>query len=52
MKRLVVPPHHAELVSASISPQQPMVSADRWTLKQVQGDVFIEPDGFSLELNV
>jgi cysteinyl-tRNA synthetase len=30
---------HAELVSASIVPQKPMVEADTWTLKQVQGDV-------------
>jgi hypothetical protein len=30
---------HAELVSASIMPNEPMVEADKWTLKQVQGDV-------------
>jgi len=30
---------HAELVSASIVPNKPMVEADKWTLKQVQGDV-------------
>ena len=30
---------HAELVSASIVPNEPMVEADKWTLKQVQGDV-------------
>jgi len=30
---------HAELVSASIVPNEPMVEADTWTLKQVQGDV-------------
>ncbi|MFC4292208.1 hypothetical protein ACFOWX_07245 [Sphingorhabdus arenilitoris] len=29
---------HAELVSASILPLKLMVSADIWTLKQVQGD--------------
>ncbi len=29
---------HAELVSASIAPPKPAVEADRWTLKQVQGD--------------
>ena len=32
-------PRHAELVSASIVPHKPMVEADTWTLKQVQGDV-------------
>ncbi|MEY3940948.1 MAG: hypothetical protein RLZZ604_1408, partial [Pseudomonadota bacterium] len=31
-------PRHAELVSASIVPHKPMVEADTWTLKQVQGD--------------
>ena len=30
---------HAELVSASIVPNEPMAEADKWTLKQVQGDV-------------
>ncbi len=30
---------HAELVSASIVPTEPTVEADKWTLKQVQGDV-------------
>ena len=30
---------HAELVSASMVPNEPMVEADKWTLKQVQGDV-------------
>ena len=29
---------HAELVSASISPQGPSACGARWTLKQVQGD--------------
>jgi cysteinyl-tRNA synthetase len=29
----------AELVSASIVPNEPMVEANKWTLKQVQGDV-------------
>jgi hypothetical protein len=29
---------HAELVSASIVPHKPKLSADKWTLKQVQGD--------------
>ena len=29
---------HAELVSASIAPHNPKLSADKWTLKQVQGD--------------
>jgi cytidylate kinase len=29
---------HAELVSASIPPNRPMVETDRWTLKHVQGD--------------
>lgn len=29
---------HAELVSASIVPQNPPVPAEKWTLKQVQGD--------------
>ncbi|MBP6380842.1 MAG: acyl-CoA ligase (AMP-forming), exosortase A system-associated [Sphingorhabdus sp.] len=29
---------HAELVSASISPNQPKSSEEEWTLKQVQGD--------------
>jgi cysteinyl-tRNA synthetase len=33
------PTRHAELVSASIVPNEPMVEADTWTLKQVQGDV-------------
>jgi len=32
-------PRHAELVSASIVPNEPMVEADKWTLKHVQGDV-------------
>ena len=32
-------PRHAELVSASIVPHKPMIEADTWTLKQVQGDV-------------
>ncbi|MCE2730049.1 MAG: cysteine--tRNA ligase [Sphingomonadaceae bacterium] len=30
---------HAELVSASIVPNEPTVEADKWALKQVQGDV-------------
>jgi cysteinyl-tRNA synthetase len=30
---------HAELVSASIVPNEPSAEADKWTLKQVQGDV-------------
>jgi cysteinyl-tRNA synthetase len=30
---------HAELVSASIVPQSTSVDAEKWTLKQVQGDV-------------
>ena len=30
---------HAELVSASIAPSQSEVSDEKWTLKQVQGDV-------------
>ena len=30
---------HAELVSASIVPNNPSVETERWTLKQVQGDV-------------
>jgi cysteinyl-tRNA synthetase len=34
---------HAELVSASIVPNDPMVGADKWTLKQVQGDEVGEP---------
>ena len=29
---------HAELVSASIAPQPQSVRAEKWTLKQVQGD--------------
>jgi hypothetical protein len=29
---------HAELVSASIVTNKPKVSAEKWTLKQVQGD--------------
>ena len=29
---------HAELVSASIVPNEPPIEADRWTLKRVQGD--------------
>jgi len=29
---------HAELVSASITPDRPKFSADGWTLKQVHGD--------------
>jgi cysteinyl-tRNA synthetase len=29
---------HAELVSASITPNEPPVEAEKWTLKQVQGD--------------
>ncbi|MEZ5709585.1 MAG: hypothetical protein R3E02_09390 [Blastomonas sp.] len=29
---------HAELVSASISPEHPAVRLEGWTLKQVQGD--------------
>jgi cysteinyl-tRNA synthetase len=29
---------HAELVSASIAPNDPPVEAEKWTLKQVQGD--------------
>jgi hypothetical protein len=28
----------AQLGSASISPNKPKISTDRWTLKQVQGD--------------
>ena len=30
---------HAELVSASIVPNEPMAEVDKWTLKQVQGGV-------------
>jgi cysteinyl-tRNA synthetase len=30
---------HAELVSASIVPNEPPVETEKWTLKQVQGDV-------------
>ena len=30
---------HAELVSASFVPNEPMAEADKWTLKQVQGGV-------------
>ncbi|MBK8374581.1 MAG: hypothetical protein IPL18_06745 [Sphingomonadales bacterium] len=33
------PLRHAELVSASIVPQSRMLNQDRWTLKQVQGDM-------------
>ena len=33
---------HAELVSASIVPNRPMLSADKWTPKQVQGDGVFE----------
>ncbi len=29
---------HPELVSGSIVPHKPAVDADKWTLKQVQGD--------------
>ncbi|MEL6238689.1 MAG: hypothetical protein AAFQ90_08865 [Pseudomonadota bacterium] len=29
---------HAELVSASMLPHAPTVLAEKWTLKQVQGD--------------
>jgi hypothetical protein len=29
---------HAELVSASIVPNRPKLSAEKWTLKQVEGD--------------
>lgn len=29
---------HAELGSASIVPHNPKLSADKWTLNQVQGD--------------
>lgn len=29
---------HAELVSASIPPHAPTARAEKWTLKQVQGD--------------
>ncbi|RSU75223.1 hypothetical protein BRX37_11660 [Sphingomonas sp. S-NIH.Pt3_0716] len=29
---------HAELVSASIKPNKPLVYWEKWTLKQVQGD--------------
>ncbi|AYO80366.1 hypothetical protein EBF16_27990 [Sphingobium yanoikuyae] len=29
---------HAELVSASIKPNKPLVCWEEWTLKQVQGD--------------
>ena len=43
LKRLVMQvetlkTRHAELVSASIEPQEPWFAADGWTLKQVQGD--------------
>ena len=31
-------PRHAELVSASIARPAPLVVAETWTLKQVQGD--------------
>ncbi|MEQ1689045.1 MAG: cysteine--tRNA ligase [Sphingopyxis sp.] len=34
---------HAELVSASIAPNEPPVEADKWTLKQVQGDEDMGP---------
>jgi cysteinyl-tRNA synthetase len=37
----VLKTRHAELVSASIVPNEPMVEADKWTLKQVQGDVVV-----------
>jgi cysteinyl-tRNA synthetase len=40
---------HAELVSASISPNEPPIQTDKWTLKQVQGDVDFEgPSSFSI----
>jgi hypothetical protein len=29
---------HAELVSASIKPNKPLLGGGKWTLKQVQGD--------------
>jgi hypothetical protein len=29
---------HAELVSASMVPDNPMLYLEKWTLKQVQGD--------------
>jgi hypothetical protein len=32
------PTRHPELVSGSIVPNKPPVAADKWTLKQVQGD--------------
>jgi hypothetical protein len=40
---MMVPPRfannrHAELVSASIVSHKQKLSADKWTLKQVQGD--------------
>jgi hypothetical protein len=36
--RIITPHRHAELVSASIVQHEAKLSADKWTLKQVQGD--------------
>ena len=52
MKRLTLPLRHAELVSASILPIRLKCLADRWTLKQVQGDGFVQSDGLWLEFKV
>ncbi|WP_165271730.1 hypothetical protein [Pelagerythrobacter rhizovicinus] len=32
---------HAELVSAFIAPSKPAARAEKWTLKQVQGDEIV-----------
>jgi cysteinyl-tRNA synthetase len=37
---------HAELVSASIAPNEPPVEAEKWTLKQVQGDELCDETEF------
>ena len=34
----LIPRRHAELVSASIAQNSRKLSADKWTLKHVQGD--------------
>ena len=49
MKPLKSPLRHAELVSASISPHQTSGVADGWTLKQVQGDGFLQGKSFGSE---
>jgi cysteinyl-tRNA synthetase len=41
---------HAELVSASIVPNEPAVKAEEWTLKQVQGDDELM-DSFSSQID-